>query len=199
MFYLHLSIHRKTKDKFLVVTKEDKRAIYSLYPNELYMNEFLEMCKDEFNVKQRLPLVERSYPGCSIDSCISLKLNLYDRCRLGIKRVWRFSDGVRKERSDNMKENNPNKNGLSQEHKDKIAHSKRGKPSGRKGKKASDETKRRMSNGAKGNKAAAGLLWCHEPLSGKHKRIKDRRDLPEGWVLGRDPGYMALARSHWKK
>ena len=94
-----------------------------------------------------------------------------------------------------MIENNPNRGGLSQEHKDKISKSKKGKPSGRLGKKASDEHLMRMSASAKGNKSASGLLWCHEPLSGKHRRIKSNLDLPEGWVLGRDPGYMHYARS----
>lgn len=198
MFFLYLSIHRKTKDQYLVVTP-DKRAIFSLYPNDVYMNEFLEACKDEFNVKVRLPIIQRSYPRTHIDSCIRTTLSLKERIRLGFKMIWHFSDGVRLERSIRMIENNPNKNGLSQEHKDKIAASKRGKPSGRLGKKASAETLERMSRSASGNKACAGLMWCHEPISGKHRRVKSHLDVPEGWILGRDPGYMAYARSHWRR
>jgi len=91
---------------------------------------------------------------------------------------------------------------FSEETKKKISESKIGKPrdeltrrkislalkgrSNFNGKKHSDETKTVMSEKKIGNQHTKDTYWAHDPRSDKETRVKDRRDVPPGYSLGRD-------------
>lgn len=71
------------------------------------------------------------------------------------------------------------------------------------GKRHSDETKSVMSSKALGNQRVAGLYWCHNPVTGVEKRVKDRNNLPPGFILGRDydstESMVMGMKEYWKK
>ena len=54
------------------------------------------------------------------------------------------------------------------------------------GKKHKDETKDAIAAAMLGNDNSAGLIWCHDPVSGEEKRIADLTLLPAGWMVGRE-------------
>ena len=71
------------------------------------------------------------------------------------------------------------------------------------GKRHSDETKSVMSSKALGNQRVAGLYWCHNPVTGVERRVKDRNNLPPGFILGRDydstESMVMGMKEYWKK
>lgn len=54
------------------------------------------------------------------------------------------------------------------------------------GKKHTLESKQVISEKLIGNDNAAGLIWCHDPVSGEEKRIASVELLPRGWLIGRE-------------
>ena len=54
------------------------------------------------------------------------------------------------------------------------------------GKRHNNDTKAVMSEKAMGNQRVTGLYWCHNPLTGQERRVRDRNDLPVGFIIGRD-------------
>lgn len=91
---------------------------------------------------------------------------------------------------------------FSEETKKKISESKLGKPrdeltrrkislalkgrSNFQGKRHSDDTKSVMSEKKLGNQHTKDTLWAHDPRSDKETRVRDRKDVPNGYSLGRD-------------
>jgi hypothetical protein len=54
------------------------------------------------------------------------------------------------------------------------------------GKRHNNDTKAVMSEKAMGNQRVTGLYWCHNPITGQERRVRDRNDLPNGFIIGRD-------------
>lgn len=73
----------------------------------------------------------------------------------------------------------------SEESKAKTSATMKGRSNFR-GKKHKDETKDAIAAAMLGNDNSAGLIWCHDPVSGEEKRIADLSLLPAGWMVGRE-------------
>jgi hypothetical protein len=54
------------------------------------------------------------------------------------------------------------------------------------GKKHREDTKEVMAEKKLGNKHTEGYYWVHDPRGSKEKRVKDKKDAPVGFSLGRD-------------
>lgn len=67
----------------------------------------------------------------------------------------------------------------------KISQSKKG-ISQFQGKKHTEETKRVMAMKKIGNDHAKDTIWAHNPRSDQETRVKDLKDIPEGFSKGRD-------------
>lgn len=83
-----------------------------------------------------------------------------------------------------------------EEVKRKISQSKKGK-SNFEGKKHTYETKRLMAARKIGNQHTKNDIWAHDPNSDVEIKVKDLKDIPEGFSKGRDyystePGLIAM-------
>jgi hypothetical protein len=54
------------------------------------------------------------------------------------------------------------------------------------GKKHRDESKDAIAAKMLGNDNSAGLIWCHDPVTGEETRVADWTMIPSGWIAGRD-------------
>lgn len=54
------------------------------------------------------------------------------------------------------------------------------------GKKHREESKAAIADAKIGNDHAAGLIWCHHPVTGEEKRVGSEYDIPPGWLPGRE-------------
>lgn len=54
------------------------------------------------------------------------------------------------------------------------------------GKRHSDETKQKMAEKKLGNTHTKEYHWAHDPRSDKETRVKDRKNIPDGFSIGRD-------------
>ena len=54
------------------------------------------------------------------------------------------------------------------------------------GKRHRDESKAAIAEAKIGNDHAAGLVWCHHPVTGEEKRVETLADIPPGWIPGRE-------------
>ena len=75
---------------------------------------------------------------------------------------------------------------MSEHHIKRISEGRTGRPSNHTGHKHSETTKNIQSLRNKDLKATLGYKWCHDPVTGKEYRLKDK-PLPEGFVWGRNP------------
>lgn len=54
------------------------------------------------------------------------------------------------------------------------------------GKKHTEETKEVLSEIMEGNQKSKDLVWVHNPFNSRETRVKDRSQVPDGYLLGRD-------------
>jgi len=107
----------------------------------------------------------------------------YD-CHIKKKWGWKyFTDEQKasyKERWSKIRTGRP----LSDHQRQRISEGKTGKRSNHSGKAHSQSTKNVMSLRAMGHKRINGLRWCHDPSTGKERRV---RELIPGYLWGRNP------------
>lgn len=182
MFYLFLITSKKERRQSIVVL-DDKKAVFTSYPLSSYMNELLEVCRDRYHVKDRMVILKKTYPKASVESPFSIKKDAMDLHMNGWKPS--FSDKEKKLRSVRISgPRNPNYGGMSDEHRRKLSEAAKGKPGTNTGKKFDKEWRTNLSQAARGNTAAKGMRWIHNPMTGEHKRLKTDEDRPVGWKYG---------------
>lgn len=186
MIYLFLITHKTSRKQTIAVIQDVQKDVFIQYPVKEYMNELLEVCRDRYHVKDRMLVWQKTYPKALVNSPFSIKKDAMDLKFDGWKPSFDAKElMLRSLRM--MGKFNPNFGGMTEEHKKKLSEAAKGKPGTNKGKKFNKEWRNKISESAKGNKAAKGLKWIHNPLTGEHKRLKKNEPRPPGWKYGMYP------------
>lgn len=145
-----------------------------------YRYEVINSIKDIAYIDVITARVLRSYPGYTIE-------------QLERKKPTPMSDETKRKISEAHK-------GVprSEETKQKISQSLKGR-SNFVGKSHSDETKEVMAEKKLGNQHTKEYHWVYDPRGQREKRVKNRRDVPPGFSLGRDYYSTEAGLYHFKE
>jgi hypothetical protein len=166
-----------TDKKLIVVTDLPVDKVKKKYG---YRYEIINSIKDVTHLDVITARVLRSYPGYTIE-------------QLERKKPTPMSDETKKKISDAHK-------GVprSEETKQKISQSLKGR-SNFVGKSHSEETKEVMAEKKLGNQHTKEYHWVYDPRGQREMRIKNRRDVPPGYSLGRDYYSTEAGLYHFKE
>ena len=129
--------------------------------------QILTSCREKDSVAVVLPRVMRNYPGFqTIEWYKVVRKPISDEVRA---RIIAAKIGKPRPASSNAK----------------TSATMKGRSNFR-GKKHSSESKDAISAKMVGNDNSAGLIWCHNPVTGEETRVADWTMIPSGWVSGRD-------------
>ena len=163
--------------KLIVVTDLPLDKVKKKYGHRY---EIINSIKDVTHIDVITARVLRSYPGYTIE-------------QLERKKPTPMSDETKKKISDAHK-------GVprSEETKQKISQSLKGR-SNFVGKSHSEETKEVMADKKLGNQHTKEYHWVYDPRGQREKRVKNRKDVPPGFSLGRDYYSTEAGLFHFKE
>jgi hypothetical protein len=173
----------------------------NLPPIKIFLvnNTDLVCCQDELSVfrekyGRRFELVDTIKDSRNLEDVLPRLAKLYNAndiiidCHVEKRWGWRYMSQEQRDHFVQAIKAYRTGRPWSQEVKDKISASRKGKGNFE-GKKHTPTTKMMMAMAKVGKPGACkGRVYCHDPITGKHKRLIPGSELPEGFVWGCAPG-----------
>lgn len=154
----------------------------------------LIQCTTKLEVKLSIRNIIKSY-NKPIQSPFSCHLSRLDQYKLGMLGKYHTDEEIYKMRLAKLGNKNPNFGGLTDEARQKMSVTRKGKPSNHTGKRHKLESKQKTAKSMKGKRNALGWRWIHNYDC--ERRVKG--PCPVGWRPGRLPGFMRSVQSErWR-